>query len=583
MGISEIIGLLSGVALFLYGMSLMGEGLKQVSGNKLAPILFKLSSTQVKGVLFGTGVTAVIQSSCATAVMTVGFVNSGMMKLRQAVAVILGAILGTSVTGWVICLGYLEGADGIASLLSTATLTGIVALIGMLLRMFGKKRSTIQIGNICMGFSILMFGMSTMSGSVSALGDAPWFRALLTQMSHPALGILGGIVITALLQSASAAVGILQALSVTGAMTLEAAVPLFLGVTIGASAPVLLSALGANVSGKRTAMVYLVASFMGAMAVAALFYILDGILEFGFLNTVMNPFLMAEVNSLLRLAIVLLLMPFTDVIEMIVTLMVPDKKKEGEKEIQLEERFIAHPALAIAQCRLVIGDMARLAEKAVLAADDLIWHYSDEGFARVQHMEEEADRYEDVLGTYLAKLTGRPLAEQQSREVSKFLHVLTDFERLTDHALNIAGSAQERHEKRVSFSEKAQQELRVLTSAVAEAVQLTVQAFTTGDLAEAHRIEPLESVIDELCDQMKLNHVERLQQQDCTIMNGFIFNDLLTNFERVGDHCSNVAVAMIELDIGRFDTHEYLDKLKEKQTRDFTEMVAEFRSRYALQ
>ncbi|MCR4883346.1 MAG: Na/Pi cotransporter family protein [Clostridiales bacterium] len=581
MSISQIIGLFSGVALFLYGMSLMGDGLKQLSGNKLGPILFSLSSTQIKGVLFGTAVTAVIQSSCATAVMTVGFVNSGLMKLRQAISVILGAILGTSITGWVICLGYLEGTEGIASLLSTSTLTGIVAVTGILLRMFGKRRTLVCIGNIMMGFAILMFGMSTMSSSVSSLGKEPWFLDALTGMSNPLIGILVGAAFTALLQSASAAVGIVQALSVTGAMTTESALPLLLGISVGASFPVLLSALGANVSGKRTAMVYLVASAMSMAAVAAIFYIINAVYPFSFMTLTMDPFSIATLNTLMRMAMVLSMLPLTDVIEGLVTFMVRDKQ-EDVQTIHLEERFLAHPAVALEQSRLTIDDMARLTARSISSALELLTNFTEEGFSKVEAMESEADQYEDQLGTYLMKLTATNLSEPQSREVSKYLHVLSDFERITDHALNLAQSAKERVEKQVLFSETAQEELHVITSAVTKVVSMTVSSFTTDNMEDAKHIEPLEETIDNLCDEMKMHHVQRLQQGTCTILQGFIFNDLLTNFERISDHCSNVAVAMIELNAGSFETHDYIDHLKERSATMFQEDLKKYESLYAL-
>ena len=496
MSISQVISLLCGVALFLFGMTLMGDGLKHVSGNKLEPILFRLSSTQFRGVLLGAGVTAVIQSSCATSVMVVGFVNSGMMKVRQAISVILGAILGTSITGWVICLSYIEGAGGLRSLLSTATLTGIIAVVGILLRMFSKNQTHHHVGDIMMGFAILMTGMSTMSGSVSSLGQQPWFIAILTSMTNPLLGILVGAAFTAILQSASAAVGIVQALSVTGAMTLSSAMPLLMGISVGASLPVLLSALGATINGKRTALSYLITTFMGIAVYGSIFYIADAIFHFPFMSQIMTPFSLAFVNTLMRLIMLVLLMPFTDVLEAVISLMIPEKK--------------------------------------------------------------------------------------QNREVSKFLHTLSDFERISDHALNIAESAQEIHEKQLRFSDNAKHELSVITSAVSRVMQLTVNAFEAENLAQARQVEPLEDVIDYLCDEMKLRHVDRLQHGQCTIAQGFVFNDLLTNLERISDHCSNVAVAMIELDAGTFDTHEYLDHVREKHSREFERYSEQFRKEFAL-
>ena len=584
MELPQIISLLSGIALFLFGMTLMGDGLKRVSGNKLEPILFRLSNTQLKGVLLGTGVTAVIQSSCATSVMAVGFVNSGLMKVRQAISVILGAILGTSITGWVICLSYLDSASGIGSLLSTATLTGIISVVGIFFRIFSKDQTRQHIGDILMGFAVLMFGMGNMSNAVSELGKQDWFMDTLTSLFHPLPGILVGAAFTALLQSASAAVGILQALSVTGLLTLNASLPLLMGVTIGASVPVLLSALGANTNGKRTAVIYPTASTIGVIVCASLFYLANFFFRFSFMEMIMTPFSMALVNTMLRLAMLCLLLPFTDALEALVTQIIPENKFSEREDIiiHLEDRFINHPALAIEQSKRTITAMAELARDSLKAAFGLLSDYSENGYQRVKALETSVDRYEDALGSYLVKLTGQELTERQSREVSKFLHALSDFERISDHALNIADSAREIHEKQVTFSEDAWRELSVVTAAVNEAVCLTTASFIAGDLAMANKVEPLEEVIDNLCDELKLHHVNRLQQGKCTIHQGFIFNDLLTSFERASDHCSNIAVAMIELDLGCYDTHEYLGRIKEKRTPDFDRYFEGYRTRFEL-
>ena len=583
MHISEVISLLSGVALFLFGMTLMGDGLKRVAGNQLELILYRLSNTPIKGVLLGTGVTAVIQSSCATSVMVVGFVNSGMMKFRQAISVILGAILGTSITGWVISLSYLDGSSGVLSLLSTATLTGVVAVIGIILRMLSKKVLHHHIGDILMGFAILMFGMSVMSGSVSGLGKQSWFTGLLTSMSNPILGILVGTVFTAILQSASAAVGIVQALSVTGAMTFETALPLLMGIAIGASFPVLLSALGANTDGKRTAMVYLVAEVISVMVCAAVFYLGNILFRFTFLNTVMDPFSVALVNTILRFAMVVILMPFSDVLEAVVKLIIREKKDPSQNLfVRLEERFIAHPALAVEQSRLTINDMAVCAKDALSDAIALLDQFSDAGFDLVKKKEDDADRYEDSIGSYLIKLTGQELTDRQNADVSKYLHTLTDFERISDHAMNIAESANEMHQKKVSFSQEANHELSVVCAAANAIVELTVNAFIENDLEKAAQVEPLEDLIDQLCNEVKLNHVERLQQGKCTIRQGFVLNDLLTSLERVGDHCSNVAVAMIELESNEFDTHEYIERLRNNQSPEFVKTYEAYKKQFAL-
>ena len=583
MRISEIFSLFTGVALFLFGMGLMGDGLKMVSGSKLEPILYRLSGTTLRGVLLGTGVTAVIQSSCATAVMTVGFVNSGMMKVRQGIGVILGAILGTSITGWVICLSYIEGAGEVAEIISTATLTGIIAVVGIALRMFGKKQVLQHVGVILMGFAVLMVGMSAMSFSVSGLGKSEWFISALTKMSNPVIGIVVGALFTALLQSASAAVGIVQALSVTGAMSFGAALPLLMGIAFGASAPVLFSAIGAGVEGKRAALVYPVATGFGVLVCAVVFYAANGVAHFPFVDDIMDPFSLAGVNSVLRFVMVLFLVPLTNVIEAVVTAMVPERKDaKTDPSIRLEERFIAYPALAIEQSRLTINEMSQVAENALLAALDLFSGYGEEGFGRVRALENDADRYEDSLGTYLIKITGQEMTVEQNEEVSKYLHTLSDFERISDHALNLAESAKELHDKSLTFSAKAKGELEVLFAAVSQIVSMTMTAFYEDELPLAARVEPLEEVIDEICDRMKLNHVERLQHGVCTISQGFVFNDIVTNCERVSDHCSNIAVAMIELSGDAFQTHKYVHALQEKETPEFKEAYEEFVRRFAI-
>ena len=583
MGIVEIVELLIGVALFLFGMTLMGDGLKKVAGNKLEIILFRLSNTPLKGVLLGTGVTAVIQSSCATSVMVVGFVNSGMMKLREAISVTLGAILGTSITGWIISLSYLETGSSIGDILSTTTLTGIVATVGVFLRMFSKKTLHHHIGDIMMGFSVLMIGMKYMSGSVGGLGEQAWFRSLLVSMSNPLLGILVGTVFTGILQSASAAVGIVQALSVTGAMPFETALPLLMGVAIGASLPVLLSALGANTDGKRTALVYLVAAVTSTLVGAAIFYLANIVFQFQFMTLKMNPFSIAFVNTILRLFMVLLLMPFIDVLKAIVTAIVKDKPDPSQKLlVRLEERFIPHPALALEQSRLTINDMAVCVRDGLIEACGLLENYTADGFADVEKKENDADRYEDSLSTYLIKITGQELDVRQNDDLTKYLHTLTDFERISDHALNIAQNAQEMNEKKISFSEDAKRELGVISRATTDIVRLATKAFIDNDIEKARMVEPLEEVIDQLCDEIKANHIERLQSGRCTIQQGFILNDLLTWLERVGDHCSNVAVAMLELEVNAFGTHEYLDTLKKAQSQDFIEAVNEYKAQYAI-
>ena len=583
MSISDVISLLSGVAMFLFGMTLMGDGLKRVAGSKLELVLYRLSNTTLKGVLLGTGVTAVIQSSCATSVMVVGFVNSGMMKVRQAISIIIGAILGTSITGWVISLSYIESSSGVLSLLSTATLTGVVAVVGIFLRVFSKKQLHHHIGDILMGFAVLMFGMSTMSGSVSGLGKQAWFTDMLTSLSNPLLGILAGAVFTAVLQSASAAVGIVQALSVTGAMTFESALPLLMGIAIGASLPVLLSALGASTNGKRTALVYLVAEVVSVIICAAIFYLANTIFKFSFTTKVMDPFSIAFVNTILRLAMTLMLMPFTDLLEALVAILIPEKPEPVDQlVVRLEERFIEHPTLAVEQSRLTINDMAVSAKEAFEEAVGLLTNFRKEGVEHVRELENYGDRYEDSLGSYLIQITGHEMTRQQNADVSKYLHSISEFERISDHALNIAMIAAELQEKGIVFSESAQHELSVVISAVTEIVSMTTTAFVDNNTELAVRIEPLKAYIEELSAQVKLNHVERLQKGQCTIRQGFVLNDLLTYMERVGDHCSNVGVAMIELASDAFETHKYVHDLKNDQSPEFRARYEEYKQTFAL-
>ena len=584
MSVADVISLLGGIALFLFGMSLMGEGLKKVAGSRLELVLYKLSSTPLKGVLLGTGVTAVIQSSSATSVMVVGFVNSGMMKVKQAIGVIMGAILGTSVTGWILCLSSLEGGSGVVQLLSTEVLTGIVAVVGIILRMFTGKTSNRYVGEILLGFAVLMYGMSAMSGAVSPLRESEAFIRILTSFSNPILGILVGLAFTSVLQSASAAVGILQALAITGAVTFEVALPIVMGIAIGAAVPVLLSALGANLNGKRTAFIYLLIDVLGVLIWALLFYGANAIIHFTFLDAVLSSVSIALMNTLFRLATVIVLLPCIGLMERMVELLFPDDGSAAEEQEmdRLEERFLQHPALSIEQSRLVTNSMAERAEGNLLMAVGLRNRWSDKDFRMVGETESVIDRYEDKLGTYLMKITSKSLSQSQSEEVSKYLHTISDFERISDHALNISEAAKEIHDKDLQFSPEACHELDVIESAVREILSIAVGALVENDPQRAARVEPLEEIIDGLCDEMKSHHVDRLQSGSCTLNLGFVFNDLLTNYERVADHCSNIAVAIIELESDSFDTHEYLNSVRAMKSSSFARYYEEYKQEYHL-
>lgn len=587
MEISNIISLLGGVALFLFGMILMGDGLKRVAGNRLEVILYKLTNTPLKGILLGTGVTSVIQSSSATSVMVVGFVNSGMMPFRNAIGIVLGAILGTSITGWIICLSALEGAGGWVSLLSTATITGVVAVVGIILRMFCKSKTKNFVGDILMGFAVLMFGMSAMSGAVAPLRDSEAFLNLMTTFSNPLVGILVGAAFTCIIQSASAAVGILQALAVTGAIDFSIALPMLMGISIGAALPVLLSALGAKLEGRRTAFVYLIIDTLGSVIIGIIFYTINFINPMPeLMGMTLNMVTVAALNTALRLVMVFIFAPAIGILEKVANIVVRPKESDG-KEIEsdlnlLEERFLSHPDIAIDQCSIVMNSMAQKSKETLAEAVKLLHHYSDGEFKYVRELETLIDTYEDKLGTYLVKLTGQPLRTKQNDTISKFLHTITDFERISDHARNIGECAEEIHEKEITFSLKAERELKVLRNAVTEILRLAVEAFCNNDLELATKIEPLEEVIDGLCDGMKLHHIDRIQSGECTLSQGFVFNDLITNYERIGDHCSNIAVAMIELESNEFDAHKYLSSLKEAKDEAFKKYLREYMNTYKI-
>ncbi len=585
MEISDLITLLGGIALFLFGMGLMGDGLKKVAGSQMELILFRLSGTPLKGLLLGTGVTAVIQSSSATSVMVVGFVNSGMMKTRQALSVIHGALIGTSITGWIICLSYLGGESGWASLLSTSTIAALFAVAGILLRMVSKKAVHKHAGDILLGFTVLMYGLQSMSGAVAPLKDSESFIALLTTFSHPLVGVAVGAVFTAILQSASAAIGILQALSATGAISFSVAYPIILGIAVGASVPVLLSALGAKVDGRRTAFLYLFVEVVAALLFAVLYYALDASIGLGIGGRIMDPFSVAAVNTIFRVLTAVLLMPFNGRFIALAEKLIrvsDSEKSENAAFDRLDERFLSHPRLALEQSRLTVNDMANTARQALHDAAALIWNFSDEGYRAIERKENLVDEFEDKIGTYLVKLNTRELSVEQNEDSSKFLHTISDFERVSDHAMNIAEVAQKMNENKIRFSGDAEKEMKTLTAAVEEILSLALTAFENDSVEEAYAIEPLEERIDELCDEMKLHHVSRLRSGVCTLNQGFPFNDLITNFERVADHCSNIAIALIELQQDDFETHGYLLNLKELHAHRFDEFYEQYAKKYRI-
>ena len=586
MDATNIISLLGGVAMFLFGMSVMGDSLKKVAGSKMEMILYKLAGNPVKGILLGTGVTAVIQSSSATSVMVVGFVNSGMMKVRQAIGIVLGAILGTSITGWILALNSIGGSGAsVASAFSTETLTGVVALIGIALWMFSKKSVQKNVGGIMLGFAVLMYGMSMMSGSISPLREDPRFLSMMTSFVNPVIGVIAGMAITAIIQSASAAVGILQALAVTGAVEFDMAFPILMGIGIGASVPVMLSALGASTNGKRTAFVYLIIDVLGAVLVGGIFYIVNAFVHFSFMNMEMNMVTVALTNTLYRLAIVIILSPAIGLLEKIVVALFPESEEAAAEQAdmdRLESRFLDHPALALAQSRTVIDSMAAKALESVESAVDVRREYSKDRLKKVFDLEGVLDRYEDKLGTYIFKITSHSLSEEQSTDANKYLRVLSDFERISDHARNIGEATEEIHEKKIELSKPAEKELRILEDAVREITELTIDAFINNNIAAAMKIDPLEEVVDDLCDELKAHHVDRISRQECTLENGFVFNDLLTDYERISDHCSNIAVDIIEAGPEGTQAHEYHMNMDYRQDETFQNYYSEYKKKYAV-
>ena len=581
-----VIILLGGIALFLFGMQLMGDGLKKVAGGKLEVILYRLSNTPLKGVLLGTGVTAIIQSSSATSVMVVGFVNAGMIKMKQAIGIIMGAIIGTSVTGWVLCLSDISGGAGWVDLLSTEVLAAIIGVIGIMFRMICKNPTKKHIGDIMIGFCILMVGMQNMSAAVAPLRSEPAFIDMLTKFSNPFIGILIGLLVTAVLQSASATVGILQALSVTGAISFSVALPIIMGIAVGAAMPVIISSFGATTDGKRTAFLYLLVDALGALIWAVVFYSVNHFVHFSFMDRTMTTVSIAFVNSLFRVATVAVLFPFIRFLEKMVCAIFKEVVDEEDKDIVeisvLDDRFIAHPTVAIEQAKTVLCSMAHMAQKNLIRSMELLDTFSQEKYDKIQRREDKVDRYEDKLGTYLVKITQQELTSGQNKEVSKLLHTISDFERISDHAVNISQAAAELFNEKLRFSDCAVEDVELMSLIMKEIVGNVIDAFEQNKVEYAYKTEPLEELVDIYCDEMKMNHVKRVQKGECTLHQGFIFNDLLTDFERIADHCSNVAVAIIELELNVFDTHEYLINLKKDNGTNFDKYFEEYKEMFPL-
>lgn len=574
MGIFEALSMIGGLALFLYGMNTMGDGLAKMAGGKLERILERLTSKKIFAVLLGAAVTAVIQSSSATTVMVVGFVNSGIMKLGQAVGIIMGANVGTTITSWILSLTGIEGDTLWVQLLKPSSFTPVLAAIGIILIMGSSGGSRKKdAGSILIGFAVLMFGMETMSSSVSGLADDPAFTGLMVRFSNPLLGMMVGAVLTAVIQSSSASVGILQALCATGAVHYSMAIPIIMGQNIGTCVTSVLSSVGANKNARRTAMVHVYFNTLGTILFMVVFYALNTFVHFSFLSHSANAFGIAVIHSLFNVCATIVFYPFSNLLVKLAELTIPDGKHEEEElsAITIDERFMARPAFAMEICRDKAKEMAEITRTALTLSLENLLEYNKEKAAEVIRLETVADQYEDALGTYLVKLSGQNLSAGDSRSMSIILHSLSDFERISDHAMAIAKASEEIHEKKLEFTESTRRELETICKAVTDICNLTVDCFCRDDKEAASHVEPLEEVVDTLCKKSKENHIRRLQMGKCTIEMGFILEDLLVALERVSDHFSNVAVELITIYEDEYNPHEYFQNFSEEELSDFNE------------
>lgn len=590
MDIFGVLSLIGGLAIFLYGMDLLGEGLTGASGGKLEKILEKLTSNPLKAVLLGAGVTAVIQSSSATTVMVVGFVNSGIMKLSQAVGVIMGANIGTTITSWILSLTGIESSNIFISLLKPTSFSPVLAVVGIVFLMFLKKDSLKNPGKIMIGFALLMYGMDAMSSSVAPLAEVPQFVSILTAFSNPVLGMLAGMLLTAIIQSSSASVGILQALCSTGILSYATALPIIMGQNIGTCVTALLSSIGATKNGKRAAIIHLYFNVIGTVTFMVVFYALNAVIHFSFLNLTAQEFGIAVIHTTFNIITTAYLLPLRKVLEKLAyaTIKLDDDEKRimdsrsGNEFALLDDRFLEAPSLAVEHCKQVINKMADISRESLFISMSLIGGYDEEQAFHVGELETRADKYEDALGTYIMKISTKNLKKEDSEMLNVMLHCIGDFERISDHACNICDSARELQQKNMQFSPKAKTELDILSSAVREAVDISFDAFKSNSKNEADKVEPLEELIDTLAVELKARHIRRLREGKCTIELGFAHSDILNNLERVADHCSNIAVDVIQSDQSEFDAHEYLDRIKNKDNQQFAKDYKAYKDKYRL-
>lgn len=587
MDIFSVLSMIGGLAMFLYGMNVMSSGLEKLAGGKLEKIFEKLTSNPLKAVLLGAGVTAVIQSSSASTVMVVGFVNAGIMKLHSAIGIIMGANIGTTITSWLLSLSGVNGDNLIIKMIKPTSFAPVIAIIGVAIITFAKSGKKKDVASIMIGFAVLMFGMTMMSDAVAPLKDVPEFAEILLLFKNPVLGVIAGAILTAIIQSSSASVGILQALSATGAITFGSALPIILGQNIGTCVTAMLSSIGTNKNARRVAMVHLYFNIIGTVLFLAAYYGADNIVHFSFANGTVGAGQIAIVHTIFNVSTTLVLLPFTKILEKLAFITIKETSDESNTDIEqqfriLDDRFLQSPTFAVEKCRELTVKMGEIACESIRQSVHIVTgEYNAEIAAKIAEMETATDIYEDRLGSYLVKISARNLSESDSRSVTALLHIIGDFERISDHAQNISETALERFEKKSEFSEQGDMELSIMCSAVSEILDMALTAFRGNDLDIARNIEPLEETVDHLRSTIKSHHVQRLQQGKCTIENGFILNDLLTDLERVSDHCSNIAVCLIEEAAQAFDMHEYMDTVK-KSGDKFDRQVDKYMKKYTL-
>ncbi len=579
MTIFNVFVLLGGLAMFLYGMEVMGDGLKRLGGGKLERILGELTSTPIKGVLLGALVTAIIQSSSATTVMVVGFVNSGIMQLSQSVGIIMGANIGTTITSWILSLSGIEGDAWFVQILKPVNFTPILAFIGIIMIMITKSEKKKNIGTILIGFAVLMFGMEQMSGAVEPLEKEEWFRNILLMFENPLLGVLAGAVLTAIIQSSSASVGILQALTVTGAITLGSAIPIIMGQNIGTCATALISCIGAGKNAKRTAMVHLYFNIIGTILFLTVFYTLNAIFRFDFVAETAGPVHIAIVHSIFNIFATIVLLPFNKLLEKLARFTI----REGatiDIFAKLDERFLATPSFAIDQCMTMAINMGYIAKETYEMAVSCMENYDEAMDKKIIENETLSDEYEDALGSYLVKVSSRDLSEEDSKRISFLLHAIGDLEQISDYSANILHSARSKYEKNLAFSDKAVNEMKIMSNAVEETIDVLMSALRDFDTSCAIRVATLESVVDSLKRYLKKRHIGRVRDGKCTVDTGFVFTDYITVLEKVSDHCANIAASVIELNENAFDLHHFMGEVKEMP--EYKEMYAEYVQKYAL-